>query len=50
MSVGVVNRGSFVKLLDDLVGSVLVYGAEMWGCCRQMGPLEQVQMRAARYF
>ena len=50
ISVGEVKGESFVKLLEALVGSVLVYGAEVWDCCKQMGPLEQFQMRAARIF
>ena len=50
ISVRVVKGESIVKLLEALVGSVLVYGAEVWGCCRQMGPLKQVQMRAAGIF
>ena len=41
------KRGVICKLLEALVGSVLLYGAEVWRCCRQMGPLEQVQMLAA---
>ena len=50
LSVGEVKGESFVRLLEALVESVLLYGAEVWGCCRQIGPLEQVQMRAARIF
>ena len=33
-----------------LVGSVLLYGVEVWGCGRQLGPVENVQMRAVRIF
>ena len=32
MSVGEVKGESFVKLLEALAGSVLLYGAEMRGC------------------
>ena len=31
MSVGEVKGESFVKLLEVLAGSVLLYGAKMWG-------------------
>ena len=31
-----------------LVGSVLLYGVEVWGCGRQLKPIEEVQMRAVR--
>ena len=30
--------------------SVLLYEAEVWGCCKQTEALEQVQLRAARIF
>ena len=50
IGVRLVKGESFIKLLGALVKSVLLYGAEVWGCCRQMGPLEQVQMHTARYF
>ena len=33
-----------------LVGSVLLYGVEEWGCGRQLGLVENVQMRAVRIF
>ena len=39
-----------MKLLEALVGSVLLYGAEVWESCKQMCPLDQVQLRAARIF
>ena len=45
------GRGeTFVKLMEMLVGSVLMYGAEVWGGGGQLGPVEGVQMRAARIF
>ena len=50
VSVGKVKGESFVRLLEALVESVLLYGAEVWGCGKQVGPLEQVHMRAARIF
>jgi len=30
------------------VGSVLLYGVEVWGCGRQLKPIEEVQMIAVR--
>ena len=39
-----------MKLLEVLVESVLLYRAEVWGCCKQAEALEQVQLRAARIF
>ena len=41
---------SFVKLLEAMVESVLLYGEEVWGCCKRTEALEQVQLRAARIF
>ena len=49
-SVGEVRGGTFGKLLEMFVGSVLLYGVEVWGCGRQLKPIEEVQMRAARIF
>ena len=48
--VGEVRGETFVKLMEVLVGSVLMYGAEVWGGGGQLGPIEGVQMRAARIF
>ena len=39
-----------MKLMESLVESVLLYGAEVWGCGRQLEQVEQVQLRAARIF
>ena len=33
-----------------LVGSMLLYGAEVWGGGGQLEPIEKVQMRTARIF
>ena len=33
-----------------MLESVLLYGAEVWGCCKQTDALEQVQLRGARIF
>ena len=41
---------NLVKLLEALVGSVLMHGAEVWGCCRQLDGIEQIQLRACRIF
>ena len=47
---GEVRGGTFVKLLEMLVGLVLLYGVEVWGCGRQLRPIEEGQMRAVRIF
>ena len=44
VSVGEVKGRTFVKLLEALVGSVLMYGAEVWGCWRQLDYIEQIQL------
>ena len=49
-AVGEVKRSTFMKLMEMLVGSVLLYGAEVWGCGGQLRPVENVQMRVARIF
>ena len=41
---------TFLKLLKMLVDSVLLYGAEVWGSCGQLAPIERIQLRAARIF
>ena len=38
------------KDMKMLVESVVMCGAEVWGCCRQLGETEQVQLRAMRIF
>ena len=46
-AVGVLFGGTFKKLYDSMVQSVLLYGAKLaWGCLRCLEPLEQVQLRA----
>ena len=47
---GDVTAGSFRKLMESLVESTMMYGAEVWGCSRQLVPIEQVQLRALRMF
>ena len=43
-SVGEVRGETFRRLLEMLVGSVLLYGVKVWGCGSQLGPVENVQM------
>ena len=45
-----IKGSTFMKLMEMLVESVLLYGAEVWGCGGQLRPVENVQMRAARIF
>jgi len=49
-SVEEVRGGTFGKLLEMLVGSVLLCGVEVWGCGRQLRAIEEVQMRMVRAF
>ena len=49
-SMGEVGGKTFVKLMEALVESVLMYGAEVWGSCRQLECIEQVQLRGYRIF
>ena len=39
-----------MRLMEMLVDTVLLYGMEVWGCGRQLGPVDNVQMWAARIF
>ena len=45
---GDVGVGVFTKLMSSLVESTMLYGAEIWGCNRDLEKIEQVQMRALR--
>ena len=45
-AVGVLFGRTLKKLLDSMVQSILLYGAEAWGCLRCLESLEQVQLRA----
>ena len=49
-TVGEVKGATFVRLMEMLVESVLLYGVEAWGCGGQLDAVENVQMRAARIF
>ena len=48
--VGEVRGATFKRLMEMLVDTVLLYGAEVWGCRRQLGPVDNVQMKAAQIF
>ena len=39
-----------MRLLEALVDSVLLYGAEVWECCRQTHPLVRAHLRVTRIF
>ena len=38
------------KLMESLVESTMMYGAEIWGCSRHLVPIKQVQLCALRMF
>ena len=42
--------GAYRNLMGMLVDSVLLYGVEVWGCCRQIQAVEQVQLKGFRVF
>ena len=50
VAVGEVQGESFVKSLEGMMESVLLYRAEIWGSCRQTDALEKVPLRAARIY
>ena len=50
VTVGDLRGKTFLKLLEMLVYSVLLYGTEVWGSCGQLAPIESIQLRAARTF
>ena len=39
-AVGEVKGSTFMKLMEMLVESVLLYGAEVWGCGGQLKPVD----------
>ena len=45
-----VRDKTFLKLMEALVESALTYGAEVWGSCKWLDCIEQVQLRAYRLF
>ncbi len=50
MSAWEVRGKTFVKLMVALEESALMYGAEVWGSCKWLDCIEQVQLRAYRLF
>ena len=50
MSVGEVRGKTFVKLMEALVESELLYGEEVWGSCKLLDCIDQVQLRAYRIY
>ena len=50
LQLGCCTDCTYRKLLDSLVQSVLLYEAEAWGCLRGLESLEQVQLRALRFY
>ena len=47
-TVGGVRGATFKRLMKMLVDTVLFYGAEVWGCGRQLGPVDNAQIWEAR--
>ena len=47
---GDVTVGIFRKLMESLVESTMMYGEEIWGCCRHLESNEQVQLCALKMF
>ena len=47
---GDIGVGTFRKLMSSLVESTMLYGAEIWGCNRNLEGVEQTQLRALRMF
>ena len=39
---GQVKGGTFLKLMDVLVKSVLLYGVKVWGCMQRLEAAEQI--------
>ena len=50
VELGDIGVGMFRKLMTSLVESTMLYGAEIWGCNRNMEGVEQTQLRALRMF
>ena len=50
VELGDIGVGTFRKLMTSLVESTMFYGAEIWGCNRNMEGVEQTQLRALRMF
>ena len=50
VEIGGVEVGTFKRLMSSIVESTMMYGAEVWGCNRNVETLQQVQLKAARLF
>ena len=50
VEMGGVEVRTFKKLMSSIVESTMMYGAEVWGCNRNVETLQQVQLKAARLF
>ena len=50
VEMGGVEVGTFKRLMSSIVESTMMYGAEVWGCNRNVETLQQVQLKAARLF
>ena len=50
VEVGDTGVGTFRKLMSSLMESTMLYGAEIWGCNRNLEGVEQTQLRALRKF
>ena len=50
VSVGEVRDKTFVNLMEALVESALMYGAVVWGSCKWLDCIEQIQLRVYRIF
>ena len=49
-SVGDVYSGTFKKLVESMVHSVLLYDVEAWGFLKRMDSLEQLQLKGLRTY
>ena len=45
-----IKDGTFLKLMEALIESVILYGSEVWGCTQNLEPIELVQLRAYRIY
>ena len=41
---GELNSGTFKRIMESLVESVLLYGGEMWSCSRHMQTVDNEQV------
>ena len=49
-SVGDLHIGTYRELMAAMVDTVVMYGAEVWGCLGKLKIIEQLQMRGFRMF